>query len=218
MVMDTSHTILFLLSLCPATSINCVWITSFPKLELKVMITPTFLINYLCYHFEFFMICFVGTNAQLLSAQIALWVDVLTSFVFISYLCLLITLYNNHYTGIRRSTCYDWRSRTPNAEPKGWNCNQIKFWNWNCLRHLISLRSLIFSLTLKQESFQHQDTDIQIKLKLNIVTAELPRESLTISEQTRDANVGALSTEKVENFVPFSMLFQCLASYWSTSI
>lgn len=47
-----------------------------------------------------------------------------------------------------------------------------------------------------KESFQHQDTDIQIKLKPNNVTSELPRESLTISEQTRDANVGALSTLK----------------------
>jgi len=42
-------------------------------------------------------------------------------------------------------------------------------------------------------------------LKPNNVTSELPRESLTISEQTRDANVGALSTMKVAKFY----LFQC---------
>ncbi|GAU27933.1 hypothetical protein TSUD_146470, partial [Trifolium subterraneum] len=47
-----------------------------------------------------------------------------------------------------------------------------------------------------KESFQHQDTDIKIKLKPNNVTSEIPRESLTISEQTRDPNVGALSTLK----------------------
>ncbi|KEH25571.1 exosome complex exonuclease RRP6 [Medicago truncatula] len=56
-----------------------------------------------------------------------------------------------------------------------------------------------------KESFQHQDTDVQIKLKPNNVTSELPRESLTIPEQTRDANVGALSTLKVAKFY----LFQC---------
>ncbi|CAK8533025.1 unnamed protein product [Lathyrus sativus] len=47
-----------------------------------------------------------------------------------------------------------------------------------------------------KESFQHQDTEVQIKLKPNNLTSELPRESLTISEQTRDANVDAISTLK----------------------
>ncbi|WJX29619.1 hypothetical protein P8452_18238 [Trifolium repens] len=47
-----------------------------------------------------------------------------------------------------------------------------------------------------KESFQHQYTDITIQLKPNNVASEIPRESLTISEQTRDANVGAVSTLK----------------------
>jgi hypothetical protein len=58
----------------------------------------------------------------------------------------------------------------------------------------------------KQESFQHQYTDITIQLKPNNVASEIPRESLTISEQTRDANVRALSTPKVANFLLVSML------------
>lgn len=47
-----------------------------------------------------------------------------------------------------------------------------------------------------KENFQHQDTDIQIKLKPHILTSELPRDSLTITEQARDANVGVFSTLK----------------------
>ncbi|XP_050901233.1 protein RRP6-like 2 [Lathyrus oleraceus] len=47
-----------------------------------------------------------------------------------------------------------------------------------------------------KESFQHQDTMVQMKLKPNNLTSELPRESLTISGQTRDANVNAISTLK----------------------
>ncbi|CAI8595190.1 unnamed protein product [Vicia faba] len=47
-----------------------------------------------------------------------------------------------------------------------------------------------------KEFFQHQDTEVQIKLKPSNRTSELPRESLTISEQTRDANVDAISTLK----------------------
>ncbi|KAK2451240.1 hypothetical protein P8452_14456 [Trifolium repens] len=47
-----------------------------------------------------------------------------------------------------------------------------------------------------KESFQPQYSDITIQLKPNNVASEIPRESLTISEQTRDANVGALSTPK----------------------
>ncbi|KAJ1393279.1 Ribonuclease H-like superfamily [Sesbania bispinosa] len=47
-----------------------------------------------------------------------------------------------------------------------------------------------------KESFQHQDTDVQIKIKSDSLTSDLPRDNLTISEQNRDANVGALSTLK----------------------
>jgi hypothetical protein len=43
-------------------------------------------------------------------------------------------------------------------------------------------------------------------LKPNNVASEIPRESLTISEQTRDANVGAVSTLKVANFLLVSIL------------
>ncbi|KAK7317534.1 hypothetical protein RJT34_01859 [Clitoria ternatea] len=44
-----------------------------------------------------------------------------------------------------------------------------------------------------KESSQHQDTNVQIKLP-NSFTSELPRDSLSISEQNRDATVGALLT------------------------
>ncbi|KAK7315522.1 hypothetical protein VNO77_34072 [Canavalia gladiata] len=47
-----------------------------------------------------------------------------------------------------------------------------------------------------KESSQHQDTNVLIKIKSNGLTSELPRDSLSISEQNRDANVGALSTAK----------------------
>lgn len=77
---------------------------------------------------------------------------------------------------------------------------------------LISLRSHIYSFDLKQEFSQRQDTDVQIKLKPNSVTSELPRDSLTIPELNRDANVGTHSTSKVAKFLLVSMSFQCLAS------
>lgn len=56
-----------------------------------------------------------------------------------------------------------------------------------------------------KESFQHQDTDVQIKLKPNSLTSQLPRDSLIISEQNRDANIGALSTLK-ENVATVQVL------------
>nr|KYP65283.1 Exosome component 10 [Cajanus cajan] len=46
------------------------------------------------------------------------------------------------------------------------------------------------------ESSQHQDTNVQIKIKSNSLTYEPPRVSLSISEKNRVANVAALSTEK----------------------
>lgn len=62
-----------------------------------------------------------------------------------------------------------------------------------------------FIFYFKQESFQHQDTDVQIKLKPNSLTSQLPRDSLIISEQNGDANIGALSTLKVANLLLVSM-------------
>ncbi|TKY46324.1 Exosome component 10 [Spatholobus suberectus] len=43
---------------------------------------------------------------------------------------------------------------------------------------------------------RHQDTNVPIKIKCNSLTSEPPKDSLTISEQNRDANVGALPTAK----------------------
>ncbi|KAK7380775.1 hypothetical protein VNO78_33294 [Psophocarpus tetragonolobus] len=47
-----------------------------------------------------------------------------------------------------------------------------------------------------KESSQHQDTIVPIKIKSNSLTPEPPKDSLTISEQNRDANVGVLPTAK----------------------
>ncbi|RDX95637.1 Protein RRP6-like 2, partial [Mucuna pruriens] len=47
-----------------------------------------------------------------------------------------------------------------------------------------------------KESSQHQDTNVIMKIKSDSLTPEAPKDSLTISEQNRDANVGALSTAK----------------------
>ncbi|XP_061371672.1 protein RRP6-like 2 [Gastrolobium bilobum] len=47
-----------------------------------------------------------------------------------------------------------------------------------------------------KESFQHQDTNVLLNIKSNSLTSEFPRDILTIPEQNKDANVGALSTEK----------------------
>ncbi|WVZ15230.1 hypothetical protein V8G54_012796 [Vigna mungo] len=47
-----------------------------------------------------------------------------------------------------------------------------------------------------KETSLHQDTSVQIKIKSSSLTSEPPRVSVTVSEQDRDANVGALSPEK----------------------
>ncbi|KAL2963035.1 hypothetical protein AAZX31_17G178100 [Glycine max] len=47
-----------------------------------------------------------------------------------------------------------------------------------------------------KESSQHQATSVPIKIKSNSLIFEPPKDSLTIAEQNRDANVGALSTAK----------------------
>jgi len=52
----------------------------------------------------------------------------------------------------------------------------------------------------------HQDTNVQIKIKSSSLTSE-PRVSLTVLELDRDANVGALSSEKVEKCLGISSMF-----------
>ncbi|XP_047161120.1 protein RRP6-like 2 isoform X1 [Vigna umbellata] len=47
-----------------------------------------------------------------------------------------------------------------------------------------------------KETSLHQDTNVQIKIKSSSLTSEPARVSVTVSEQDRDANVGALSPEK----------------------
>ncbi|KAL2646700.1 hypothetical protein AAZV13_05G072200 [Glycine max] len=47
-----------------------------------------------------------------------------------------------------------------------------------------------------KESSNHQDTNVPINLKSNSLRSEPPKDSLTIADQNRDANVGALSTTK----------------------
>jgi len=69
----------------------------------------------------------------------------------------------------------------------------------------ISSRSHCNSFDLKQESSNHQDTNVPINLKSNSLRSEPPKDSLTIADQNRDANVGALSTTKVAKFMFFNV-------------
>ena len=65
----------------------------------------------------------------------------------------------------------------------------------------------LFSFDLKQESTQHQDTNVLVKIKSSSFPSELPRDSLTITEQNRDGNVSALSTAKVSEVFRFKCHF-----------
>ncbi|KAL2646696.1 hypothetical protein AAZV13_05G072200 [Glycine max] len=56
-----------------------------------------------------------------------------------------------------------------------------------------------------KESSNHQDTNVPINLKSNSLRSEPPKDSLTIADQNRDANVGALSTTKVAKFMFFNV-------------
>ncbi|KAK7336288.1 hypothetical protein VNO77_16824 [Canavalia gladiata] len=60
------------------------------------------------------------------------------------------------------------------------------------------LENCLPSSNPKEESSQHQDKNGKVKVKSDCLTSDIPRVSLTISENREDANVSALSTVKVE--------------------
>lgn len=82
----------------------------------------------------------------------------------------------------------------------------------------LKIASIVFILEksplfdIKQESSQLQDTNVTIKIKPNILTSEPPRASLTISEQNRETNFGAISMAKVVEILcfDFSLMFSLL--------
>ncbi|MED6196444.1 Protein RRP6-like 2, variant 2 [Stylosanthes scabra] len=59
-----------------------------------------------------------------------------------------------------------------------------------------------------KETIQQQGTDIIVKIKPPSLPSELPKDSLTVTEQHKDGNDSTFTTTKVTKVIHFKMLFQ----------